>query len=704
MMAFSNTHLITLVLLVFIPSIASITFNFTNINNQNRDIVTEGDGSYISNEGIQVTPNEIGSDRSQKAGRATYIRPLHLWDNRSGELASFSTNFTFVIDSMGSTNYGDGLTFFLAQNNSNITRGGAMGLPVDPKTIVGTSKFVAVEFDTFYNDWDPKVWDPIAGRNNSVGDHVGISISSLTSAFSSLTSVRYQTWLSNITGGRECQAWITYDSVSQNLSVSFTGYRNNTVVRQDGLTYTVDLRKELPEWVIFGFSAATGASLQKNNVKSWTFNSSDLMIEEKDGIPPNPGPDPVDKNNSKVGLIVGLTVMIISLSLLIFVLWRRQKMKVREHEEEENSFDVEMNNEFQTGTGPRRFSYHELSHSTCDFAETEKLGEGGFGGVYKGFLKDTSTYIAVKKVSKSSQQGMKEYASEVKIISRLRHRNLVKLIGWCHQKGDFLLVYEYMENGSLDSHLFKGKSLLTWGTRYKIVHGLASALLYLHEEWEQCVLHRDIKSSNVMLDSNFNAKLGDFGLAKLVDHEKGSQTTMLAGTLGYMAPECVITGKASKESDVFSFGVVALEITCGRKPIEYKAPEKQTRLIEWVWELYGTGLLLEAADPSLGSDFEEEEIKRLMIVGLWCVHPDSEIRPSMRQAIKVLNSEASLPLLPSKMPVASYLTPPGSSLFDVSSLIQYQSSSNTSNVESSKKTSSTYSSSSPSTSLLHSMQ
>ncbi|KAJ0801346.1 putative protein kinase RLK-Pelle-L-LEC family [Helianthus annuus] len=144
-----------------------------------------------------------------------------------------------------------------------------------------------------------------------------------------------------------------------------------------------------------------------------------------------------------------------------------------------------------------------------------------------------------------------------------------------------------MENGSLASHLFEAKSLLTWGTRFKIAQGLASALLYLHEEWEQCVLHRDIKSSNDMLDSNFNAKLGDFGLAKLVDHEKGSQTTMLAGTMGYMAPECVVTGRAKKESDVYGFGVLTLEIACGRKCIELKAEENKQRLLEWVWELYG---------------------------------------------------------------------------------------------------------------------
>ncbi|MFS7921914.1 putative protein kinase RLK-Pelle-L-LEC family [Helianthus anomalus] len=271
-------------------------------------------------------------------------------------------------------------------------------------------------------------------------------------------------------------------------------------------------------------------------------------------------------------------------------------------------------------------------------------------------------YVAVKRVSKTSKQGIKEYASEVRIISRLRHRNLVKLIGWCHEKGELLLAYEFMEHGSLDLHLFNGKNMLTWNTRYKIAHGLASALLYLHEEWEQCVLHRDIKSSNVMLDSNFNVKLGDFGLAKLVDHENGTQTTMLAGSFGYMAPECVITGRSTKESDVFSFGVVALEIACGRKAIDYISPEKTYT----------------AVDPSLGSEFEQqEEVRRLMIIGLWCAHPDSEFRPSMRQVIKVLNSEASMPSLPSKMPIAYFLPPLASSLSNLSSTGQYQSLSRT---------------------------
>ncbi|KAM0028756.1 putative protein kinase RLK-Pelle-L-LEC family [Helianthus debilis subsp. tardiflorus] len=693
-MALIMIHFITCsILLVLIPIAASFSFNLPNIGpqNQNREIVTEGDGAYISDGGIQVTPDGIGSNRSQKAGRATYIRPLQLWDNRSGELASFSTNFTFVIDSDGERAYGDGLTFFLADQNSSVMGAGrAMGLPVNFTTAETMSRFVAVEFDTYWNDIDPYV-----SRNITMGDHVGIDINSIV-------SVRAQKWLSNVTGGAVCQAWIAYDSVSKNLSVSFTGYQNNTAVRQDGLVYTVDLRKELPERVIFGFSAATGAAFQKQNVRSWSFDSTDLQVDENNEMQPSASPDPINGKKSQVGLIVGIFVPITLLIVLAFVWWRRKKN--REDEPEDIAFNEEMNYEFEMGIGAKRFHYHELSQSTSHFSEKVKLGEGGFGGVYRGFLKDSSTYVAVKRVSKSSKQGIKEYASEVKIISRLRHRNLVQLTGWCHEKRELLLVYEYMENGSLDSHLFKAKSLLTWGKRYKIAQGLASALLYLHEEWEQCILHRDIKSSNVMLDSNFNAKLGDFGLAKLVDHEKGSQTTMLAGTMGYMAPECVVTGKASKESDVYSFGVVALEIACGRKCIEFKAEENKIRLLEWVWELYGTRTLLNAADPRLELDFDEEEIKCLMTTGLWCVHPDPEFRPSMRQVIQVLNFQTSLPILPSKMPRASYLTPPMPSLFDVTSIIQNQASGSTEYTDSSKQTTaSTASSSSPSISLLHSI-
>lgn len=174
------------------------------------------------------------------------------------------------------------------------------------------------------------------------------------------------------------------------------------------------------------------------------------------------------------------------------------------------------------------------------------------------------------------------------------------------------------------------------------------------------MLHRDIKSSNVMLDANFTAKLGDFGLARLVDHGKQSKTTTLVGTMGYMAPEYVTTGKASKEFDVYSFGVVALEVACGRQPIDFsKFESSETSMVEWVWELYRERKVLEAADPKLCGGFDAKQMECLMIVGLWCAHSNYNMRPSIQQAILVLNFEVPLPILPPimPMPMAPYFAP-----------------------------------------------
>ncbi|XP_062177362.1 L-type lectin-domain containing receptor kinase IX.1-like isoform X2 [Alnus glutinosa] len=394
-------------------------------------------------------------------------------------------------------------------------------------------------------------------------------------------------------------------------------------------------------------TSLTGGSTAKHSIHTWNFTSNLVGSPSPN---PSPNPAPNQRKNNMLGLAVGLGVggslLFGGFALILLGLCKRNKS----YTEEDLAFDRCMDDEFQRETGPKRFSFKELAHATNNFNDEEKLGQGGFGGVYRGFLRGSNSFVAVKRVSKGSKQGIKEYASEVKIISLLRHRNLVQLIGWCHERGELLLIYEFMPNGSLDSHLFTEESLLIWETRYKVAQGLASALLYLHEEWEQCVVHRDIKSSNIMLDSNFNAKLGDFGLARLVDHVKGSQTTVLAGTMGYMAPECVTTGNASKESDVYSFGIVALEIACGRKPIKTIAPQDQVVLVEWVWQLYGIGKVIEAADPRLDGDFDEQQMERLMIVGLWCAHPDRNLRPSIRETIHVLNFETTLPILPLTMP------------------------------------------------------
>ncbi|XP_062176347.1 L-type lectin-domain containing receptor kinase IX.1-like isoform X2 [Alnus glutinosa] len=539
------------------PFTSALFFNFTSFDSC--DSPLRCDRSYVENQDIHLTGSRVKGWSGTSVGRATYVRPMHLWDKTSRNLTDFTTDFSFVIDSRENTNityYGDGLAFFLAPNGSTTTTdsdGGAMGLCRRNQTLNTTGNhFVAVEFDIFSN----KEWDP-----PSV--HV----------------------------------------------------------------------------------AATGRDTAMHTIRTWNFTSTLEDIVTK--------PRKSNRLGLAIGLGVGGSFLVGGFALILFCLWKRKNS----YTAEDLAFDRCMDEEFERGTGPKRFSFKELARATNNFNDEEKLGQGGFGGVYRGFLQDSNSFIAVKRVSKQSKQGIKEYASEVKIISRLRHRNLVQLIGWCHERGELLLIYEFMPNGSLDSHLFTEESLLIWETRYKVAQGLALALLYLHEEWEQCVVHRDIKSSNIMLDSNFNAKLGDFGLARLVDHVKGSQTTVLAGTMGYMAPECVTSGNASKESDVYSFGIVALEIACGRKPIMTNAPQEQVVLVEWVWELYGIGKVLEAADPRLDGDFDEQQMERLMIVGLWCAHPDRNFRPSIRETIHVLNFETPLPILPSDMPGPTHLTP-----------------------------------------------
>ncbi|KAK9285515.1 hypothetical protein L1049_024709 [Liquidambar formosana] len=614
------------ILLCLLPLTTSIYFQIPRFDLDKTSIVYEGDARpYVGT----VEFNSL--TYVCHVGRATYAERVPLWDPNTRELSDFSTHFTFSIDTQGSSKYAAGLAFFLAPVGFQIppnSDGGFLGLFNTTTSDSSSNQIVVVEFDSFPNpEWDPPY------------EHVGINNNSIASAITT-------PWNASFHSGDTADAWITYNATTKNLSVSWTYQTTPSPPQSSSLSYQIDLRIFLPQWVTIGFSASTSMYMERHQLLSWEFSSS-LNIKE-----------PNSKNEKKTRLVVGLTV---SFGILIaggimasVILWMRGQ-KRRETAETINLTSI--NDDLERGAGPRRFSYTDLVLATSNFSNERKLGEGGFGGVYKGYLNDLDLAVAVKKISRGSKQGKKEYITEVKIISRLRHRNLVQLIGWCHDRGEFLLVYEFMPNGSLDSHLFRKKICLTWAVRYKIALGLASALLYLHEEWEQCVVHRDIKSSNIMLDSNFNVKLGDFGLARLMDHELGPQTTGLAGTVGYLAPEYISTGKASKESDVFSFGVVALEIASGRKSVEKLGEESHMGLVEWVWDLYGRGNLLLAVDERLHRDYDEKELECLMIAGLWCAHPDRSIRPSIRQALQVLNFEAVVPNLPNNMPVPMYQVP-----------------------------------------------
>ncbi|KAF7850053.1 hypothetical protein BT93_L5901 [Corymbia citriodora subsp. variegata] len=315
---------------------------------------------------------------------------------------------------------------------------------------------------------------------------------------------------------------------------------------------------------------------------------------------------------------------------LVYVIRRKRKF-------------AEVLEDWERDYGPHRFKYKDLYIATKGFRDQELLGAGGFGQVYRGILPTSNIEIAVKRVSHESRQGMREFVAEIISIGRLRHRNLVALLGYCRRKRELLLVYDYMPNGSLDKYLYN-QVTLNWMQRFRVIKGVASGMLYLHEGWEQVVIHRDIKASNILLDAEFNGKLGDFGLARLYDHGTDPQTTHVAGTLGYLAPEHMRTGKATRSTDVFAFGVFLLEVACGRRPIKHGDTE-DVILVDWVYSCWDRGDILEARDPKLGSEFVEEEMKLVLKLGLMCSHSNPLMRPTMRQVLQYLEGDLPMPEL-----------------------------------------------------------
>lgn len=240
---------------------------------------------------------------------------------------------------------------------------------------------------------------------------------------------------------------------------------------------------------------------------------------------------------------------------------------------------------------------------------------------------------------------MKEFVTEVVSIGRLRHRNLVQLLGYCRTKGELFFVYNYMPNGSLDKYLHyeEHKVMLNWAQRFHVIKGIATGLLYLHEKWEKIVIHRDIKASNVLLDGEMSGRLGDFGLARLYDHGTGPQTTHVVGTKGYLAPELLRTGTASPHTDVFAFGMFLLEVACGQRPVKKNAEGDESFLVDWVLGHWNNGSLLKTVDPRLESDYNINEAYLVLKLGLLCLHPLSSARPRMREVMQYLDGDMLLP-------------------------------------------------------------
>ncbi|EEC84403.1 hypothetical protein OsI_30981 [Oryza sativa Indica Group] len=334
--------------------------------------------------------------------------------------------------------------------------------------------------------------------------------------------------------------------------------------------------------------------------------------------------------------LVAMPILAMCAALFVGIYWIKWRRKNSMHKDL-RAFDL------QTGS----FTLRQIKVATRNFDAANKIGEGGFGSVYKGLLSD-GTIIAVKQLSSRSKQGNREFVNEIGMISALQHPNLVKLYGCCTEGNQLLLVYEYMENNCLARALFgtveQYRLSLDWPTRRKICLGIARGLAYLHEESAIRIVHRDIKASNILLDKDLSAKISDFGLAKLNDDDHTHISTRIAGTIGYMAPEYAMRGYLTDKADVYSFGVVALEIVSGKSNTSYRPKEDFVYLLDWACVLHERGNLLELVDPELGSDYSTEEALLMLNVALLCTNAAPTLRPKMTKVLSLL--EGHTPLQP----------------------------------------------------------
>ncbi|KAL8120407.1 putative receptor-like protein kinase At5g18500 [Apium graveolens] len=287
------------------------------------------------------------------------------------------------------------------------------------------------------------------------------------------------------------------------------------------------------------------------------------------------------------------------------------------------------------------FTLRDLQVATNRFSKDNVIGEGGYGVVYRGHLANGSS-VAVKKLFNNQGQAEKDFKVEVEAIGNVRHKNLVRLLGYCIEGTQRMLVYEYVNNGNLDQWLHGAMShqgYLTWEARMKVVQGTARALAYLHEAIEPKIVHRDIKSGNILLDDDFNPKISDFGLAKLLGAGESHITTRVMGTYGYVAPEYANSGLLNEKSDVYSFGVVLLEAITGRDPVDHDRPADEVNMVDWLKLMVANRRSEEVADPTMETKPSRTALKRALLAALRCVDPDSEKRPSMSEVVRMLESD-----------------------------------------------------------------
>ncbi|KAG6534667.1 L-type lectin-domain containing receptor kinase IV.1-like [Zingiber officinale] len=574
---------------------------------------------------------KLTNDTEQAQGHAFYPLPLRFKDSATGAPRSFSATFVFAIVPEHSDVSGHGIAFAIAPSVGIQGSMPSQHLGLFNVSNIGSpsNHIVAVEFDTVMS---VEFYD----INNN---HVGIDVNTLVSANSSPVAYFESGIPKNLTliSGDPMQVWVDFDGRDLLLQVVVAPL---SVSKPEIpiVSSKINLSSIVLDEMFVGFSASTGAATGSHYILGWSFNlNGDAQPLNISKLPPVPLPRSQKKKSDVLAISLPLATVILSsicITAMIFIAIRRRKF-------------AELLEDWELEYGPHRFSYKDLYRATRGFNEANLLGAGGFGRVYRGVLPSSKVEVAVKRVTHESKQGIKEFISEVVSMGKLKHRNLVQLLGYCRRQGELLLVYDYMPNRSLDKFIFyKDRPRLDWSQRFRVVKGVAAGLYYLHDGWEQVVIHRDIKASNVLLDGEFNGKLGDFGLARLYDHGENPHTTHIVGTLGYLAPELSKTGKATKETDVYAFGAFLLEVACGRRPLEVKGSADSPGLVEFALECWKKKALLEARDADLGEELAaaaEEEVEAVLKLGLLCSHPDPMARPTMKQVVQFLEGDASLP-------------------------------------------------------------
>ncbi|XP_041026365.1 probable L-type lectin-domain containing receptor kinase S.5 [Juglans microcarpa x Juglans regia] len=596
-------------------------FNFSSFPVQTDKELILSKHSRLFFDAIQVTPDVLGENLANFSGRVFYKKPFRLWSKSKGVTASFNTTFVLRINPVTSPG-GEGLAFILTADTTlpEASQGQWLGIVNASTNGSSQAEVVAIEFDTrksYPEDLDE--------------NHVGLDVNSIYS----IKQVSLTGFGVDLSSNSDVRARVEYDGKTKSVVVSIS---NATGELKPVISLPLNLSDHLPERVSVGFSASTGIYTELNCIRSWEFSVEDIG----------------DENPERLWIWITVpAVVLVLIGILVYLYLQRKR-----RERPEDAYPRIEDQIEGSSVGPRKFKLKDLRKATGNFNPRNKLGKGGFGTVYKGFLAN-KLEVAVKRVSKDSSQGKQEFIAEVTTIGSLHHKNLVKLIGWCYERRELLLVYEFMPNGSLDKFIYGDENLgmeeqnLSWEKRHIIIYGVAQALDYLHNGCAKRVLHRDIKASNIMLDSDFNARLGDFGLARTVQQSgKTHHTTKeIAGTPGYMAPETFLVGRATVETDIYAFGVLVLEVVCGRKPGKQNEDNDYNNgIVYWLWELHRREGILDAVDPRLDGKFDEEGMKRMLVLGLACCHPNPHHRPSMKTVLQVIIGEAPLPPVPNERP------------------------------------------------------